>query len=549
MKIYYSDKFDFGAGEGIYLFPDNVGGKYSNPWNDFGYVVTFNVYKHESEQNKILGEIKVLVKGEEETSSYFKKHGRIIKGTEVYVISKIFNPMIVVSMASSIEFYERIRVLFFENERLIDEYLSLVCDASFNIERRREYESWPGFSESIMRDGSVPESIIMNGYQIASGRYIPEGKFEIPVRMGMESFDDLDFKFDKESPIGKENVNLLIGRNGVGKSHVLNHISDVVVGLNKSPVEKWPYFNKLLVVACSPFEKFMTKNEVSQALVAENLSVDKVAGVPPSRPKINDYEYLGFRNESGDFDRDWPKVRSASAILDMLEYDFNNHWNMKRTRTSLLIETFRLSMEFDSIFLRLKNGSRHEIKEDVLVASVEGLRDSVDVSGGIIFEKEGVELPLSSGQAMYSYILPVLVSEVVRESLILIDEPELYLHPGMELGLLRMLKNLLKETNSIAILATHSAVLAREVFSESINILRRKGGVTEVNSPSIETYGASVDLIVEEVFDDHSAKKVFQDDIKELLRIMEYEDIVSEYSKRLGDDALIYLMGNKDNEN
>lgn len=55
------------------------------------------------------------------------------------------------------------------------------------------------------------------------------------------------------------------------------------------------------------------------------------------------------------------------------------------------------------------------------------------------------------------------MSEIEEESLLILDEPELYLHPELEVNLINMIKNILNETNSYSIIATHSSIIAREV--------------------------------------------------------------------------------------
>lgn len=45
-------------------------------------------------------------------------------------------------------------------------------------------------------------------------------------------------------------------------------------------------------------------------------------------------------------------------------------------------------------------------------------------------------------------MIPAIISELEEESLLILDEPELYLHPELEVGLINMLKNILDETKS-----------------------------------------------------------------------------------------------------
>ncbi|MCV5791964.1 ATP-binding protein, partial [Escherichia coli] len=56
-----------------------------------------------------------------------------------------------------------------------------------------------------------------------------------------------------------------------------------------------------------------------------------------------------------------------------------------------------------------------------------------------------------------------ILGAIRRNSLILIDEPELFLHPTLEIAFIQMLKKILRNYASKALLATHSLVTVREL--------------------------------------------------------------------------------------
>ncbi|MEH8158782.1 AAA family ATPase [Aeromonas veronii] len=160
----------------------------------------------------------------------------------------------------------------------------------------------------------------------------------------------------------------------------------------------------------------------------------------------------------------------------------------------------------------------------------------------MFFIKNDKALSLSSGQLIYSYMIPAIVSEIEDESLIILDEPELYLHPHLEVGLIDMMKHLLSATSSYSIIATHSAILTREVEKKAVKILRRKNGRTEISAPSFETYGESLETIVGEVFDDYTTVKPFQNDIMRYVSSEEDVDsIIKKIGFDIGDEALAYI--------
>ena len=80
--------------------------------------------------------------------------------------------------------------------------------------------------------------------------------------------------------------------------------------------------------------------------------------------------------------------------------------------------------------------------------------------GWFFLNDEPIEL--SSGQRLFAYIVINILGTMRRNSLILVDEPELFLHPTLEIQFVDMLKAILAKFNSKALLATHSVVTVRK---------------------------------------------------------------------------------------
>lgn len=147
---------------------------------------------------------------------------------------------------------------------------------------------------------------------------------------------------------------------------------------------------------------------------------------------------------------------------------------------------------------------------------------------------------------IYTYMIPAIISELDEESLLILDEPELYLHPELEVGLINMLKYILDETKSFSIIATHSSILTREVERNAVTILRKEQGNTKVFKPSIETYGESIDVIISEVFDDEYISKPYQKEIDKYF--IQGSSSVSEIKGYIGNDALVYALSKSDDD-
>lgn len=393
--------------------------------------------------------------------------------------------------------------------------------------------------------GSSAEALMRKGYQVALGRYVAEKKFSLTINSLESSFESIDFNFDVNRKVGKSNISLLIGKNGVGKSHILKKLSEIVTGIDNGK-EEMPIFHKLIVMSYSPFETFYTKDEILDKLSIKYGGDDddinkKSAG--RRRLHVNEYTYVGFKNNDGDFDLHHPAFFSAESIVKIANYDMENSWWVEKTRLKILIDTLSLGITFDKICIYDEFGEEVDINETI---TPKKLKSKFDFAKGIVFKYKGKKVSLSSGQRIYAYMLPAIVSEIEEESLLVLDEPELYLHPELEVGLIAMLQNLLEDTKSFSIIATHSSIITREVEKNSVVILRKDDCYTRVHKPTIETYGESIDLIISEVFDDDMIKKPYQIEIDKVLKNGDVS--ASSITQFVGDDALTFAIEGLEND-
>lgn len=539
MKIYFTGWHGFENHRGIHLIPERIfNSESSKSRSEF----LFDIYYVKSKNfSKKIGLIKVLVNGYENSEFYFKMHGEKIKGPEnydVFDVTKLFKSPSIVTMPVNIDYYKAIASLFSEDSA--EAFLRDIRDISYYKEDIRKYTKWLNFNEGFFRDGSSNRSILVRGADIATRNYKMKGNVRIVLNSIENSFEPFEFNFNKKKRF-PEDINLLIGKNGLGKTHILKHVCEIFTGL-KNSVSK-PLLNKVVVVSFSPFESFLTKREITELINLKNKDGLSVKNEYPSA--IEDYSYIGFRNFDGDFEKSWPQFFAARSIVEAIKYDNEIAWwqEGEYSKFETIFSTLALSMDFDSIelktikgksiFLNLNNFKNMDFDDE----------DEINYQEGAAFIKDFLPVKMSSGQKIFSYIIPSIISEIQDETLLIIDEPELYLHPALEVGLVEMLKKVLLKTKSFSIIATHSAVMAREVSRNCVRILRDSEYGTRIDKPSIETYGESLDEIIGEVFDDYSLKKPYQYEIDEMVLLStNLPDLLKSISKNIGDDALVYLM-------
>ncbi|PZD63586.1 AAA family ATPase [Pantoea ananatis] len=539
MDYYYSETLKIDKYPGIHLIQDHIGTNYKVPWDDFGYVITFKVFYVRDNDRVKIGNIKMLCNENENTSVYFKKNGEKID-PKVTKINKTLTEEKLISIGEDIDYYKKISLLFKREE--INSFLEFICDAGYFNTNYDKYSEWEGYAGSLMR-GSSSAAILKKGYQVAVGRYNPENKFELNIECLGETFDPLSFKFDLERKVGKSNICLLIGKNGVGKTHILKTISEVITGV-KDGEKHPPYFHKLILISYSPFENFFTENEMFDKIMLK-YSVDgslaNRKSIKRQRLHVNKYSYVGFRNQEAMFDTTFPIMKSVESLIKILNYDDENDWWSERTRFQLLKETLSTTIDFDTISIIDINEN-----EIPLENNIGSIKESISYDKGLVFKKGGKIVSLSSGQKIYSYMIPAIIAELEDESLLILDEPELYLHPELEVALINMLKKILNETKSFSIIATHSSILTREVERNSVTILRKLEGNTKAFRSSIETYGESVDSIISEIFDDEYVSKPYQQEIDDYLT--RSDSSISEIKKYIGNDALAYALTKSDDD-
>lgn len=106
---------------------------------------------------------------------------------------------------------------------------------------------------------------------------------------------------------------------------------------------------------------------------------------------------------------------------------------------------------------------------------------------------------LSAGEKQIFFRGGSLLQMELNDSIILIDEPELSLHPEWQQKILKFYKGI-GENNQI-IIATHSPHIVSSCKKEEVIVLDREDGKTVVKSNVEETYGWTVEQLLLSVFE------------------------------------------------
>jgi len=106
---------------------------------------------------------------------------------------------------------------------------------------------------------------------------------------------------------------------------------------------------------------------------------------------------------------------------------------------------------------------------------------------------------LSTGeQELITKAFSLYLSDL-KDSVILIDEPETSLHPNWQNRILKIYEDFAKENNNQVIIATHSPHIIASAKKESLRLLVKKGDKIEVVSDFDGSYGYEVQRVLLEI--------------------------------------------------
>lgn len=155
---------------------------------------------------------------------------------------------------------------------------------------------------------------------------------------------------------------------------------------------------------------------------------------------------------------------------------------------------------------------------------------------------------LSSGHKFVLKVVTELTAHIsgAEPTLVLIDEPETHLHPPLLAAFLRSVRACLETFDGYAIIATHSPVVLQETPARYVHVLRRSADQNSVVSPSIETFGESIGVITQEVFNLDDGSTDWHETLKTLARRNTLKEIEEAFARKLGFSARSYVMSVRD---
>jgi ATPase subunit of ABC transporter with duplicated ATPase domains len=139
---------------------------------------------------------------------------------------------------------------------------------------------------------------------------------------------------------------------------------------------------------------------------------------------------------------------------------------------------------------------------------------------------------MSSGESIMFYLFCMLEAEMRYDSLILLDEPETHLHPNAMSELICALDDMLQDYESCCIMVTHSPMLVRELSSDCVYVMEREGKISVVRKPGIETIGADLTMLTDDIFGSREVQRNYKRRIAEMASRMSYAQMVEQVKSK-----------------
>ena len=473
-------------------------------WDDFGYKTIFDITIKNNMSNELhkLGSCKIgyFFQGKDSENSYSTIQNPKIKGK---ILEKLDNDFF--SMGMDHEYYENVNEIFQNDHVLINHYyhsLNDVANSRTTLHKALEHDV---FKNSFLRSTSY-ENIADQFSAIIERKKINDG---MGITLKFYDREDLDFYISGRTKF-KNNIKVLIGSNGSGKSELLNKVvNDYVNGRAETNEIK-----NIVLVSFSPFDKLegyksylKHKNPLkSVRLISLKNEREITRGIDLKNEFIESLGNCLFSTA---------KKELLIKLLDIISSDY-------------ILYDFKFKQLI--IELDIKNVNQRDLGRTKIVK---------------LFDI------LSSGHKMVIYTLFKLVDLVDRNTLVLYDEPELYLHPPLLSAYIRAFADLMICTNAMAIITTHSPVVLQEVPKKDIKIIKRINDIQFYENVELNTFGERVDILTNEIFklevyESGYYKVLFDFFQKNKRRIYSidngYQIFLEEFDNELGSEAINVIL-------
>lgn len=318
-------------------------------------------------------------------------------------------------------------------------------------------------------------------------------------------FGELKLDFSNPNTIESETLNLIVlaGINGTGKTTIFNGIYKIFEKISEDKTQKRFLLETALTTSLPNDEAYDRTKFVD--LWGEN-----------SFLKLDFSDTIEFSDDENKEDENRPRLIYITAEVDFPEIKNKNFetiftYNLYQKINAEVVKDIpayvsnqimqSAYIEEDVSLKKIRDRVFKEINDIFNILELDIKMVGMSPSNFLpIFEKNGVTFDinkLSSGEKQLFLRMLSIKMLKINNSIILIDEPEISLHPIWQQKILKVYEKI--GINNQIIIATHSPFILGGTKSENIRLLYRENGEIKVKNEMGNIYGKPVQKVLEDL--------------------------------------------------
>lgn len=361
------------------------------------------------------------------------------------------------SLGQDTSYYSNIKKVLGDDAKA---FLYAMRDAAVFSRISDDFINDSGFRHSLLRDNSADTALNLGRYVLAG--FDPNDRVNFTYKTQLAYAPDFDFniKFDFGKINQEDNFNrviAIIGENGVGKTSLLSNLAKSIANQQKNCfLPHYPLFTKVVAASYSMFDRFY--------------DIDA---------RAFNFEYCGMHNNEGG-------LMKPEQLKERHKHN---------------AETINALNRGKSLIKFLGNILPDDMLEDLFKDDFEFKYDAYEDYYG----------KMSSGQTMLTNLIIDITANVRSNCLIMIDEPEVHLHPNAITQIINVVNLVCERFSSCCIMATHSPLVIQSLLSRNVLIMERDiDGMPVVRQMRVESLGENLTTINEEVFSNGQSDKYYR---------------------------------------
>lgn len=429
-------------------------------WNDYGYNNWYALFFVPSPNNySLIGELKLMTSKDGDAFQYLQDGFTSL-------------PNDYCSIGLEMSYYENLHGMF--GTEMAKDVLAALRDSAVNIDINEQFRENAEYNTSLMRDISY-KKIMKEARSVINGGSL-ENLFSFTYHFTTDYDRSINVDWNvcfKYKARPWERYVGVIGENGLGKTQLLRSlIKDLFE--NKEKFGSRPSFSSVIAIHSTPFDDY------------DNIHSNDVT-----------MPYHSFSIE-----------QNRHEVLSVMFQTINKILQRGLINKESIPEVYREELNF-IIGKEWAEQIIYQVKEE------EGLYDKWICSEIKLAECLRI---LSSGQLHLFMLLSHVFANANLNTLFVLDEPEVHLHPKAIMDFLEVFGNMLTLFDSYSIIATHSPLVIREMKGRNVYLMQRmKDGAFSMSQLPFETFGENIASLYRTIFGYDERASLFTKTVKRMV--------------------------------